>query len=809
MSDEDDGSNTSSTFNLLNFVKTRAEAVKNGASLTTVAGTSNADAPSKIITTTARANLKSTPMMSCRPKSSENFEDHEQHAEVLERPPFSMRFNPMSFTTSQPVSFTKSTTTEEETKDEEEENKEVIPRPSCQPASMKQKLSYSEVEMLNKFSSTNNELPSKSKYGMGAALLKKMGYIEGKGLGKNNQGIVEPIKHDARQAGRGLHVSKKNKDRKRGERNTEDDISEQQEEEESSEDEEGIIRFDSRKKADATPSLYEIIKEMEILGVKIPDGIKELCNDSSSSVRLIELNKEGTNDKIHQIKVDLIQIQNQLTEIVSSIKQSQLKINDLESLKSHVQSNINIGSQISSLLEELQEAINSTDKLSQDERIARIKEIFIRFQALDHNISPASSQDINIEKLLVLSIKPIIVEIFASWDPLDISTTDTLDQIISWKESLPVMVPPSDFSSNSLSYFQSLLYSLWQPKISSVLETWPVDQPNLPITLILDWGEVLHESIINDVMVNTISQNVISAIREWKVNEKREKEGVPSPSSPPYVWIFEWLPFLKLTSEDIKNEFIYKYGSFMDSWNGVDPIEGLDSFKEIVGELQYNVFLEKKAFPKLCYFLTNPSFYRFNSTSFDKSLFQSIVSFDCHIPNLSFEKLLKLGFLANWTKYLQDTLYEVYDWYKVSKTLKNWYLTFKPYFHKYPMIQERYSASLEMVNKFMKGLTLDTIKVLNQHELLSITLNKQKQLVEKPRIQRIDVTFRDVVEDYCFEKGWLFDVAANDLSTGKKLFQIRSGSDKSITLSLESDVIFIKNGMKFTPVSLYSLDSML
>ncbi|KAH3673483.1 hypothetical protein WICPIJ_009742 [Wickerhamomyces pijperi] len=799
MSQDDDPVNPNNNFNLLSFVQTQAESVKNGTTIT----------PKK-------ANNTFTPMMFSRPKSpstSDNMKVNDQEINIDDedttppRPSIgSMRFNPISSTSSQPINFTKQTPSDQHIKTKSPPFAPSMP-------SQTPKLSYSELEVLNRSATPSNKLPSNAKYGIGAALLKKMGYIEGKGLGKNNQGIIEPIKHDARQAGRGLDVSRKNKEKKGTDRLTTEDISEEESSDE--EEEEGIIRFNVGKQEDLTPSLYQFIVDLESLGIQVPSEIKLLSNESTASVtssrlNFIELNKEGTSDKIQKVKTELINLKDALTDVISLKKQSELKVLELQYLDDHLREKIDSKKSIVQLLDKLEQICQGTS-VGKEESIHSIQTFLAKFE----KFKPTSSLDIDIEKLLIIAIRPFITDIFSIWDPLDITTTDSLDKIITWKNSLPswVLAPASE-NDNTLNSFQSLLYSLWFPMTSTALRDWPVDQPNLPITLILDWGDVLDESIINNLMNTVMLKNIVTAVKEWKFNNcsRKHDDGNAQETTPPYVWIFEWLPFIGNGVEEVKNEFIIKYGSFLDSWNGVDVIEGLDSFKEIVGELTYNLFLEKKVIPKLCYFLTNPSFYRFNSSTFDNTLWLSLLSFEHHLPKLTFEKLLKLGFLANWLRSLQEVLAEVRDFYKVSKVLKSWYFQFKPYFTKYPMVEERYTEAMEMINKFMNGYRLEsTVKLLTQHELLSITLNKQKQLQEKPRVQRVEVTFKDAVEDYCYEKGWLFEVANgahNDLSTGKKLFQIKSNKRK-LTVSLESDVLFVKTGNEFQPISVFSLDSML
>ncbi|TID30469.1 hypothetical protein CANINC_000980 [Pichia inconspicua] len=121
------------------------------------------------------------------------------------------------------------------------------------------------------------------KYGKGASLLLKMGYIPGKGLGENGRGIVEPIMPTILKRGEGIKVEESKKMMSR----VVDEWTDSSDDESMHVEESGLksVEFnqsDTFKSEYEIPELYEIVRDLLRLKIDVPNEIINKAEDTSA-----------------------------------------------------------------------------------------------------------------------------------------------------------------------------------------------------------------------------------------------------------------------------------------------------------------------------------------------------------------------------------------------------------------------------------------------------------------------------------------------------------------------------------------------
>ncbi|CCH40478.1 Tuftelin-interacting protein 11 [Wickerhamomyces ciferrii] len=681
-----------------------------------------------------------------------------------------LRFKPMSFTSTTSTT----TTTDNNTTTTDNNNNTTTTNTNT-----------------NTNTSSNNH-NNHSQYGIGAKLLYKMGFKQGLGLGLHLQGITAPIETPKSFSGVGLGGKSKSDGilKNKKQKHANNDLMEL------TSDEETEIHRESPQEL-----LYNNLITLQSNGITIPHHLQVIYNNLKQA---INPTKTALNNIEHDGIIDNLNLQlgiliNQLTKIQSKNKIINTTTNELQNTLRETSSMLSAYEELSTVIDSLSELfIDSGQDLSTKASILRDE--VQKLEQINNN-----DTEIDIQKTIIIAIKPIINDLINEWDPLDFTNDTTLEELILLKNVLPDDNNTISYPEE-LNYFQSLLYTLWYPKVHDSLLDWSVDQPNVAITLLLDWNEVLDKSIIDHTTITIIKPKIIKAIQSWEIINTE------SSNNAPFVWIFEYIPFLDDESMDeIKLEFIKKYTPILENWpiNSELTIEGLRSFKEIIGDQEFNQLINKKLIPNLTKYL-------FNSTkSFiepDTSIIDSFFIWENILSNHIFNTLLKFAFFNDWSKNLYNSLKSQTTSFEIiSQGFEKWIDCLRTHSKHSDIIITEVYRSLGMINKFIDSGDLIPIHQETTIEKIiqrALTPPSSKDVKGIP-INKLQITFKDVVEHYCTGNNLFITPLKNDLSNGHSLFKIKGdkGLGKGGVVGyIEDDVLWVKDqGEKFEPVSLGDL----
>ncbi|GME89532.1 hypothetical protein B5S29_g4248 [[Candida] boidinii] len=456
-------------------------------------------------------------------------------------------------------------------------------------------------------------------YGIGAKLLQKMGYVEGKGLGSDGTGIVNPIETSLRPRGMGVGgvKEKKNdfKNKKNNKNNKDEDISSSDDNSTDSDIElkGGInnkkVNFESN-----IPDFYQLIVKLEENGYSVPIEIKVKCDQLSdgeieiNDIKDLILKLNEIINKLFEIKNNKKYIEFENTQRVKESELTNLKINDLQKL-------IKIGDYCESILTE--------NLINDDFNINFIDDIVIKLGEL--NITESGNESIRtVDNLLISIINPIYLKFMEDWEPVQFNKTEEIiDKLIKLRDvylqiknnigKKQVISISSDddeeeevdenIKQNLSTSFDNMIILKLQEKFKTFfVNEWNFKQINLGIGILFDWEELIPIQFIHFCFKKFILPKLLEAIENWEikideiVEEQEEEENEYFDD-----WIIGWFAVIKdeQVIDTINNKIIEKYSNWITyQWDSVKypilPINNirLNIWENFIGEDKYNELIK-------------------------------------------------------------------------------------------------------------------------------------------------------------------------------------------------------------------------
>lgn len=592
--------------------------------------------------------------------------------------------------------------------------------------------------------------PFKGKrYGIGLNIMKKMGYIEGQGLGLCGQGMKEPIEPQVMRPGTGIGASLL----------PSTSYSAVQNNDESSDDEE--YYKDTPKK-----SLYQIIKELESNDVHIPDHLKQMSDERSS--RPISLLKD--------VDMDLMTRLNEINDRIMNLK-ADLKMVEYEELEQQREL-LRVTRQLTGC-EDLRSQLSFIN-IDGDTPLRRLEQYRAHLADLNFGTNEET------QKMIVSAIQPSITELFTLWDPWNLQDMTLLDELTLWAPLLPRI----DIM-DGLDYYQSLISSQWLGSISEVFSEWNVEAPNWAITVILDWEPIVSKEMMDHFISQRVFPKLAHAIESW--------DGLVDG---PNIWIFEWIPYLGRLKDLMISTFVQRFDALLQDTSG-DELFGMSAYKELRGVEQFENALENKVLPRLVFVVLN---YDFSFSAPDLKLVHKLTFWKQWFDIEVFTKFVQLCLCDALLRSLFHTLNKGHGYVGIANAVRVWYEAIESLCD----ITEEFTKALDMINRFIDTGSLKPVhSSLTKSQVITQIIGKTTNHKPTPRgipVHKLQVSFKDCVDDYCSQNGLICTPLKVDLSIAENMFKIsRDTRDRGITGYINQDVLFIKNGDDFMPISLDTL----
>ena len=665
--------------------------------------------------------------------------------------------------------------------------------------------------------------------GIGARMLAAMGYKKGSGLGSGGQGMLNPIETKLRPTKMGLGGIKEKTDqakaeaKRRGEVVSEDD--------EVGQGRSGQRRRKGKLRGDGSGASSEVstprprkpkyrtaaeISQDSGAGLHIPSTLQKIVDMTGKEAKVLESASSG-------LSMTTTQEQIQLDE---EHRISEMARNEVESFASEWKS-----LQDHKKYADLQESSLGRDIDLQGQKIGRLQALVEQLQWLQTDTNNADQQGeiynilsnslerlqfeykeeillYNLDEAAVGALVKSFRQSMVDWNPLEESVG--LSHYLSrWRHILRIRsradidrevaagIIPEPTTKAAATPYENLIHTAWLPRMRNAIQSqWDPHEPT-PLLDILDaWLPVLPAFITVNLLDQVILPKIKVAVSEWNPRLSKKRR-----APPPHIWVFPWLPYLGNSMSDLVDDIKRKFGIVLNDWNVFDGvIQGIEAWREVFGKGDLETLLLKYILPKLA--LTLRDELVIDPSNQDLEALDKVLQW-----RTTFRKSTIVGLLESefWDKWLRTLHYwltsENANFAEISQWYQSWQNVFPEDLRNLPGIQKGFAKGLNMMNDALelgdriRELEMPRTKVIVTETKPKKTSTPAKPTTRQQPTQPAEVTFKDIVEDFCASHNLLLMPLrrAHD-QTGHPLWRITASPSGTggVFCYFHGDVVFVR-----------------
>lgn len=678
-------------------------------------------------------------------------------------------------------------------------------------------------------------------------MMAKMGHVQGQGLGKGGEGIINPIEVKLRPMGAGVGAVKEKTEQYKQEQRRAAEA--RGEEYEDSSDEERKARKrrkeiaqNARKSAaagadPAAPTRRKIkfktIDEVNAAapGLHVPTTmLGSIVDATGSATRLLTsaaglmsggpVTAESELDKIKRRE------RLELEAFIEAWHGLQERKIGVEEHAGHQQMQLN---QQDEQIEKLQVLIDAVAGLAVRVDGEDWNGIIARLETLQedhrHEIESAGLSD-----AAVATIHEPFKQAMDDWEPL--AQPDLLVDKLQRIRRLLGMRSETDVAADGLygrnhrrrakttTSWESLIYTLWLPKIRTTVTNWDVYDPQSLIAVIQAWRPLLPDFVMANLMDQLIVQKLSMHLQSWNPKRYRKKKDELR-ARLPHVWLFPWFPLLPSyhleakSSTGLLREVKRKFRSMLDSWDmGSGLMPGINEWQSLLGPELEQVLI-RHLLPRLATHLA----INFDVDPADQDLtaLEQAMTWQEVLKPEIMARLLVAEFFPKWLSVLHIWLSSPEaNFEEVGQWLTWWKTQIPDAIGSLPDVKADWDKGYALINAALdmqdEGHDLTQLAPPVMGSTGSLAQGSQPAVAPKPteapKMQIEETTFKDVVEDWCAQNDLtLVPLREPHAGTGLPLFRLSASATGrgGVLVYLKGDVIWAqKKGQKgtFEPVGL-------
>uniref|UniRef100_A0A8C1RC86 Tuftelin-interacting protein 11 n=1 Tax=Cyprinus carpio TaxID=7962 RepID=A0A8C1RC86_CYPCA len=694
---------------------------------------------------------------------------------------------------------------------------------------------------------TGQDLGSWEKHtrGIGQKLLQKMGYVPGKGLGKNAQGIVKPIEAKLRK-GKGAVGAYGNE---RTQQSLQDFpvVDSEEEEEKEFQREIGQWRKEPGTAKKKPKYSYKTVEELKAHG-KLANKSMSRPAGELAQVKVIDMT--GREQKVYHSYSHMSQKHSAPEEAPLSVSTREQKTSgfSLPELEHNLKLLIELTEQ--DILQSARQLQHEKDivvtlthesdalqvRLAEEEqalgRLEQVKNLVDRFEAGDNEGSPALSlqecatifqqlqtefyqeyKTLGLGDLAVSVVHPLLKDRLRSWDPLK-DCSDGLEEVGQWRailESSQSLHGVPDTSN--MDPYHRLIWEVWLPVMRSCVSQWQPRNAGPMVDCVECWAPVLPLWILDHVLEQLIFPRLQREVDNWNPL---------TDTVPIHSWIYPWLPLMQSRLEPLYSPIRIKLAHALQRWHPIDSSARLilQPWKDVFTPGAWEAFMVKNIVPKLGMSLclgelvVNPHQQLLEPFSW-------VMDWEGMLSVSTMVGLLDKNFFPKWLQVLCSWLSNNPNYEEITKWYLGWKSLLSENLLSHPLIKEKLNEALDIMNRavasgqggYMQPGARENIAYLVQTERRKdLQCEPQRRDVEFSATRppgtaavpaSVPTNFKDLVQAKAEENGIIFMPLVAKRHMGKQLFTFGR-----TVIYIERGVVFVQGEKTWVPTSLQSLIDM-
>ncbi|XP_037958650.1 septin-interacting protein 1-like [Teleopsis dalmanni] len=633
--------------------------------------------------------------------------------------------------------------------------------------------------------------------GIGAKLLLQMGYEPGKGLGKDLQGISQPVEAFVRK-GRGaigaygpemktsvserpesiknenVRESKHNKQKINkwkkgtdgGHRNQNYHCFKTAEE---------IIERGKNSKNNMPDKLSKQLGNVPVIDMTGPErrvlsGYHALAHTRVMDEDIYEVKTDLKNKLASQASnvFDMPELKHNLQLIVDLCEQQIIATHT--SLRTAADNESYYEYQLKSLREIMEREYNYISTLENvsslvyelviddsDLTIERTEHLFIKLQ----QVFGTEYKEFKLADLAAGVVGPLLKRHLDAWQPLE-QPTQYIDLIKKWSTILEVKDENEVLARNIFDPYSSIIWVGVIPSFRACAGNWNPKQYQ-PMAALLDaWAPLFPSWILDSVLEQLVLPRLTRSIREWDPL---------TDTVPIHIWILPWHNVLGFRMEESVYPTIReKLGFALHGWMPHDRSARamLLPWKGVFNVSEMQEFLVKHIVPKLQMVLSELII---NPLDQKLDMWYTVWEWYEVLPLKVMTQLLEKSFFPKWMQMLIIWLNQSPNYIEVTRWYAGWKSMFPAEFLNEPNIKDIFRRALEVMHR-----ATDNTDKLTSFE--SKSAQPPAQAPPPPALMDIQITkpiqleFKQVVSQKCAELGILFAPLPGRRELGKQIYRV-------------------------------------